>query len=140
MADTSNDRSRGWRQNKLDKQPLKFNALISAEAHLQFLENNIRIIMLAKGLTPDLLTRHLRRHKIGANRYVLKPRKGYYPRIELAELIVIAWYLKVPLADLMFKDLTKGIEDSIALTKKINSKKTADKMLRNNKLSTRDTY
>jgi hypothetical protein len=40
----------------------------------------------------------------------------------------------------MFKDLTKGIEDSIALTKKINSKKTADKMLRNNKLSTKDTY
>jgi hypothetical protein len=140
MNKPSLDNGKGWRENKLEKQPLKFNALISAEAHLQFIENNIRTILLARGLTPVLLTRYLRRHKIGANRFILKPRKGYYPRIELAELIVVAWYFRIPLADLMFKDLTKGVEESIELTKKINSKKTAAKMLKDNKLSTEDTY
>jgi len=140
MNNSSLDKGRGWRENKLEKQPLKFNALISAEAHLQFIENNIKTILLARGLTPVLLTRYLRRHKIGANRFILKERNGYYPRIELAELIVIAWYFKIPLADLMFKDLTNGIEESLELTKKINSNKTATKMLKDNRLSTKDTY
>jgi len=140
MTNSSLDKGRGWRENKLEKQPLKFNALISAEAHLQFIENNIKTILLARGLTPVLLTRYLRRHKIGANRFILKERNGYYPRIELAELIVIAWYFKIPLADLMFKDLTNGIEESLEITKEINSKKTAAKMLKANRLSTKDTY
>jgi len=140
MADTSNDRSRGWRQSKWDKQPLKFEALIAAEAHLQFIENNVRAVLLARGFAPVHVTRHLKKHKIGLNRFLLKPRKGYFPRIELSEMIVLAWFLKVPVGDLMFKDLTKGIEDSIKLTEKINSKKTAAKMLKANRLHTRDTY
>lgn len=95
---------------------------------------------MTSGTPPVFLTRYLKKNKLGICRYLLKDRKGYYPRIELAELIVLSWYLKVPLQEILFGDLADSVKDSIELTKEINSKKTAAKMLRNNKLSTEDTY
>lgn len=140
MADTSKHRARGWRENKWHQQPLKYDALLSAEVMLQKIEENVKAILMTSGTPPVFLTRYLKRNKLGICRYLLKDRKGYYPRIELSELIVLSWYLKVPLEEILFGDLADSVKDSIELTKGINSKKTAAKMLRNNKLSTEDTY
>ena len=140
MADTSKHRARGWRENKWHQQPLKYDALLSAEVMLQKIEENVKAILMTSGTPPVFLTRYLKRNKLGICRYLLKDRKGYYPRIELSELIVLSWYLKVPLEEILFGDLADSVKDSIELTKGINSKKTASKMLRNNKLSTEDTY
>ena len=140
MADISKHRARGWRENKWHQQPLKYDALLTAEAMLLKIEENVRAILMTSGTPPVFLTRYLKKNKLGICRYLLKDRKGYYPRIELSELIVLSWYLKVPLQEILFGDLAESIKDSITITKEINSKKTAAKMLRNNKLSTEDTY
>ena len=117
MADTSKHRARGWRENKWHQQPLKYDALLSAEVMLLKIEENVKAILMTSGTPPVFLTRYLKRNKLGICRYLLKDRKGYYPRIELSELIVLSWYLKVPLEEILFGDLADSVKDSIELTK-----------------------
>lgn len=140
MADTRKHRAKGWRENKWDQQPLKYNALLSAEVYLQRVEKNVQAILISTGVSSMALGRYLKKNKLGIARYLFKDRKGYYQRIELSELIALSWFLKVPLEEILFGDLETPLKDSLTITREINSKKTAAKMLKHNKLSTEDSY